>query len=656
MRLKLLIAIITLASAHRAADAQAPQVNAVWPPGGMRGGKVSARVEGGNLTGVQSVLVSGKGVTVTQGTGGDGGHIPLTLDIAPDAGPGPYEVRVTTSKGVSNPAYLWVGAFTEKAEVEPNSQLEVAMKVDSTPVTLFGRMDQGEDVDWYTFPAQADETLVVDIAAFRLFSQMDPFLELRDPKGRLVASAMEGYDRDPRIIYKTKLAGDYRLQVRDVQYRGGAGFLYKVTVGKVPVITSLSPAAGRRGQTLQTQVEGVNLGGMATLSVSLPADIPEDRPFYVIPVTPAGPGVPVAVAANDAVQMVLAPVLAVQPSSPTPVYLTSSPITYTGRLGAPKVKQLFRLDGQAGKPVQIRVAARSIGSRLYPMLRILDGTGKELLNTEESIGQDPSVTFSPPANGAYTIELSAADGYGGPDYPYRVTFWPIGAQPEFRLAFMLDVVNLGKGQTVAVTVTADRRGGFDGPIQVSVKGLPAGVKAGPLVISPGQSSGTLTFTAAPDAGFVNGLLEITGESMVGGKPVVVRAEPQGNLPRPGEGTIVSRPVNFAMVATNDAVPLYNLSVEPAAVELKPGQTAMVKVTTVRKPGDNNANGAIALTLANLPPGVTAETPAIPEKQGEVTIKLTAAADAAAAVRTSLLTGKLGETVQPAPALNISVVK
>jgi hypothetical protein len=110
MRMKPILAAIAFAFSANAVFAQAPSINAVWPPGGMRGSKVTARIEGGNLAGFQSMLVSGVGVKATAAAG-DGGQVPVTLEIAPDAGPGPYEVRVTTAKGVSNPAYLWVGAF-----------------------------------------------------------------------------------------------------------------------------------------------------------------------------------------------------------------------------------------------------------------------------------------------------------------------------------------------------------------------------------------------------------------------------------------------------------------------------------------------------------------------------------------------------------------
>ena len=47
-------------------------------------------------------------------------------------------------------------------------------------------------------------------------------------------------------------------------------------------------------------------------------------------------------------------------------------------------------------------------------------------------------------------------------------------------------------------------------------------------------------------------------------------------------------MSFAAVATNDSVQLFTLNVDPAIVELKPGETKMVKVTTARKAGDNNA--------------------------------------------------------------------
>jgi len=611
---------------------------------------VQARIEGANLGGVTKALISGQGVKAQIGAPAtDGNSVPLTLEIAPNAAPGPYEVRVIAPKGGSNPAYLWIGAWPEIAEAEPNNRPAEAMKPDRLPLTIYGRMDGPEDVDWFAFHAEAGETLVFDICAYRLYSALDPALELRDSADRLLDSAMEGYDRDPRLLYTFKAAGTYYLQVRDVMYRGGSNFVYRLTLGRLPVITALSPPGGRRGETLTAAVEGVNLGEMKTWNMTLPADMPENRAWYVHVQTPNGPALPVVVAGDDNPQMS-------EPgasSAARPQSVPGAPVTINGRIGAAKEEDHYRFRGEAGKPLDIAVAARAIGSRLHAFLRLYDGAGKELLHTEEQIGRDPQITFTPPADGDYRLVVNGIEPEGGPDFYYRLSIRP--SRPDFRLSTSPDIATLGRGQTVVITVNATRLGNFNGEIAVKAEGLPAGVTASPLTIGSGQTSGILTLTAAPDAALAQAPLRFVGEGTPDGKTAVSRAAvPTASLPRPGEGQVVPRAVEFQMAIVTDDSPLYTLSTETTDVTLAPGQTAMLKVRAARKPNDNNANPAIALTLANLPSGVTAETPAIPEKQGEITIKITAAGNAAAGSQNALLTGKLGENVQPAPALRITI--
>jgi hypothetical protein len=651
MSLRTTLVFLALLFAQRGrARAQAPQIGAVWPPGGTRGAKVVANVEGANLAGATSVLISGKGVKAQLGSPvTNAASIPLTLDIAPDAGPGPYEVRVITPLGVSNPGYLWIGAVPETAEVEPNNQPEQAMKVEKLPVSVYGRINAAEDVDWYTFKAEAGDTYVFDITANRLYSPMDTALDLRDSTGHWLGSATEGYDRDPRLIYTFKRAGDYRIQVRDNFYRGGGNFIYKLTLGKIPVVTSLTPPGGKRGETLSAKIEGFNLGGDKTVSIPLPVDMPENKTFWVLPQTSGGIALPLAVAGNDNSQMEKPEPLAQAPE----LRMYDRATTVNGRISNQKQVDTYRFYGEAGKPLLISVAARSFGSRMMPYMRLLDPSGKELSNTEDQIGRDISVNFVPSATGTYRLELSSVDALGGPDYTYRLTFRPPG-NPDFRLNATPDVISIGKGQTAAININLDRIGGFGGDVAVRTEGLPAGTIASPLIIGAGQNSGIITITAAPDAApGASSAIRFIGSSNAAPR-LEHPATPIASLPRPGEGQIVSRAVNFQTVTATAAVPLYTLSMEPALVTLMPGQTLMVKVRAARKPGDNNANPAIALTLANLPPGVTAETPAIPEKQGEVTIKLVAAANAGPAVQSALLTGKLNNDVQAAPVLQITV--
>src|SRR5437667_1464511 len=119
---------LVLVAATTPALAQTPQLTTVWPPGGKAGSSVAARIEGANLAPTTSVWVGGKGVTVKMGAPAkDGNSVPMTLQIAADATPGPREVRAVSPKGASSPGYVWVGALPETAEVEPNDQPEKAM-------------------------------------------------------------------------------------------------------------------------------------------------------------------------------------------------------------------------------------------------------------------------------------------------------------------------------------------------------------------------------------------------------------------------------------------------------------------------------------------------------------------------------------------------
>jgi hypothetical protein len=647
-----ILAAFCLLATIALSPAGAQNVANVWPPGAPRGSKTTVRIEGAALAGAKQVLVSGRGIKATMGeVAKDGNSIPLALDVAADAGPGPYEVRVVTPAGLSTPGYLWVGTFKEVEEKEPDNQPGEAMKLEKLPVTVNGRANGAEDVDWYQFHADAGETMVFDICSNRLFAPLDPFMEPRDTENHLLGMAMEGYDRDPRLVHTFKKAGEYRIQVRDTLYRGGAGFVYRLTLGKIPVITRLTPPGGRRGETLNAAVAGINLGAMTTAAIALPADMPEDRTWYAAVDTPNGPALPVALFAGDFAQ-------AVAPGGGAAIPTVTPPGSLVGRLAAEKEVHAIPLSLQAGKAYQIHVIARAAGSRMLPYLRLLDPSGKELLNTEDQIGRDPRITFTPPAAGTYRVVLSTIDGKGGPDYYYRLAVLP-PTVPDFRVSASPDNLVLGKSQTQVVDVTLDRRGGFGGAVDVRVEGLPAGVAASPLTLAPGQNSGILTLTAAPDAAPGNGALRIIAEApdlKAGGSALRREATVLANLPRPGEGQILPRPVHFQMATTTAAVPLFTLVPESTSVTLAPGQTVMLKVRAARRPNDNAANPAIALALANLPPGVSAETPAIPEKQTEVTIKLTAAGNALPSQSNGLLTGKLGETTLPAPAIRIEVKK
>src|SRR5439155_14265572 len=82
-------------------------------------------------------------------------------------------------------------------------------------------------------------------------------------------------------------------------------------------------------------------------------------------------------------------------------------------------------------------------------------------------------------------------------------------------------------------------------------------------------------------------------------------------------------------------PVLGLKVEPAAVTLKPGAKAKLKVTVERK----NFAGPVAVTVEGLPAKVTAAAVTVPAEQSAAEVALTAAADADAGKAEATVTGK-----------------
>jgi hypothetical protein len=381
--------------------------------------------------------------------------------------------------------------------------------------------------------------------------------------------------------------------------------------------------------------------------------MPEGRTWWVIPDTPNGPALPVAVGADDDVQM---DGRSLSPNGVGAAY--AEPTTIHGMLQLGRKEDVYPLHLESGKPVVLTVRARAIGSRMLPYLRITDSAGKELLTSEDQIGQDPRVNFSPPSTGDYRVAVRSVDARGGPQYAYDLVVRP-ESHPDFRITVTPDRLIAARGQALVMRVSLDRLGGFHAPVEVRVEGLPPGIAASPLTVNAGQTSGIITLSAAPDSTlplYSTSEIRVVGTAAgpSGGATLAHPALAIGDLPRPGEDATAPRLVQYQLAGINDAVPLYTLSPAMTAIALAPGQSVSVKVTASRRAGDNNANPAIALTLADLPPGVSAETPEIPEKKTEITIKLTASADAKPVTQSALLTGKLGDTVEAAPALVITV--
>ncbi|MEW6128351.1 MAG: PPC domain-containing protein [Acidobacteriota bacterium] len=130
-------------------------------------------------------------------------------------------------------------------EVEPNDRQ--AQSVSSIPTTIFGDIEVRNDVDFYSFIAEAGETLIVDVDAEVLGSRLDPEINLSDPQTGVEYFYNDEYDgADSRFNIVLPYTGRYVIGIGAFQ-SNSTGF-YRLNISTVaktgaPTIFSVTRAA-----------------------------------------------------------------------------------------------------------------------------------------------------------------------------------------------------------------------------------------------------------------------------------------------------------------------------------------------------------------------------------------------------------------------------
>jgi len=240
-------------------------------------------------------------------------------------------------------------------------------------------------------------------------------------------------------------------------------------------------------------------------------------------------------------------------------------------------------------------------------------------------GKDSRLRFTAPADGEYIVRLRDVRGLHGEDYAYRLTVR--APAPDFRLSVEPRNPNVPVGGRIPVTVTALRLDDFDGPIEVSIEDLPAGLSASRGVIEPGRVSTTVLLSADENAHLDRALpLRVSGKAHDGARQLAHWASPEDKLKL------------IALMPKPDIT----MEAKTREVVLEPGKTATVEVEIRR---NNNFGGRVPVEVYNLPPTVIVANVGlngvlITENENHVTFTLQALENAEAIDQPIVLSGNI----------------
>ena len=254
----------------------APKINSIHPSSLQRGISVDVTFMGERLNSVIGIHLAGaegvKAVLPDPAKQKDPKKLIAKITVPNDASIGDREVRLISLDGVSNASRLTIGILPHLNEKEPNNDPNKAQIV-KLPVEIFGAVHAATERDYFKFQAKKGEHLVFEIVAARAGSKLDSSLLLVDAARKELAWSEDVEGFDSRIDYDVQQDGEYLLIVRDFRYRGGADYSYRLRAGNFPFIESIFPMGGQRGQKVEVNFIGQNLGGTSKTQMDLSSDV-----------------------------------------------------------------------------------------------------------------------------------------------------------------------------------------------------------------------------------------------------------------------------------------------------------------------------------------------------------------------------------------------
>lgn len=487
--MRALWAAVTFVLSLPAAD---PRLNSIHPFTGQRGTTFVATVRGSGLSGATAASVGSAPFTVAiegeesepqPDTGGRNKTrielVKLRVEVAADAKPGRYPIRLITRGGISNALPLKIVDLPVLPEPEGVHETKAsAVAVAGLPALYAGRLARRGESDYYSFHAQAGQTLTFEVisgfpqiaagGSAATVPNFDPALTIYEPAGswfdpqRLNRIAYNdepvwvfGKPTDAYIIHRFDKAGEYLLRIEAFAGQGGPDYSYQLKIA--PGVEKPDSVGGEGGgwdeRTWTRRLDSTRLDQL------------EKRGGKE--------------AKGSAIETYRA--------APEPVAF-KIPGTVEGTLAHPGEthRARFHLDKPADIAIEIQTPAAA-PPYFNPIFRLLNPAGEEVASNvlagkgacsgALTKSMQSKTILALRDTGDYTLEIrDATADLAGADFEYRLQVRP--QVPHVgQIKADADSVNVVQGQAKIVHVTFDREEDYRGAVTVSAESLPPGVSA-----------------------------------------------------------------------------------------------------------------------------------------------------------------------------------
>jgi hypothetical protein len=478
-----------------------PSVSGVFPHGAQVGTDVEITIRGANLQNASAIqFVTPK--LSAEILKAEHNIIQARFHVEASAEPGRHDFHVIAPHG-STLAWFDVGTRPESTEKEPNDDQKTAQSIEF-PVLINGIV-RPRDYDYFKFSVRTGQSITFDLSGSRNESGLDAVLSLLDENGEEIAYNDDYYwFKDPHLVHTFEQAGTYFLRVYGTGESGSATDDYRLTAGEMPHVYHAMPLGAQRGEPVDVQLFGVNLGriekavlgeGIAEAEILSREDrsarirlmIPKETPNGVYRLHVDGATLPVPFAVSDLPEVTVTTGSAGSKEDAYPVTL---PVIANGVIDVPRAAHHFTFRVDEPQTILLAVDSFRFDYHLDPIVILYDEAGQRLAyqddpttnSAKEPANVDPHLVFHLPKAGRYTVRVRDNAFRGDPNYPYRLTLKR--AAPDFTAGVVGTDDTLFRGREHIVMVQVRRLEGWNTPVEIRAENLPRGVSGPEKVIVP----------------------------------------------------------------------------------------------------------------------------------------------------------------------------